>query len=90
VESFSPSEEHVLANFNARDNLPMWVIYRPTTLDFPGKWLARMFLTIPSSGPTDHLIVGASLEEIRARLPHGLTNLGRMLGDDPVIEEVWV
>jgi hypothetical protein len=31
-----------------------------------------------------------TLDEIRARVPKGLTRLDRAPGDDPVIVEVWV
>jgi hypothetical protein len=31
-----------------------------------------------------------TLDEARAKVPPGLTNIGRQPGDDPVIREVWV
>lgn len=33
---------------------------------------------------------GGTLESVRAVLPGGLYNLGRMESDDPVIREVWI
>lgn len=89
-EAFKPDPEHVEIHFFYQKWLPMWTIYRPTTKDYPGKWLARMFVTIPKSQPTDILIVGDSLEEVRAKLPPGLFKLARHENDDPVIEEVWM
>ena len=89
-ETFKPDPEHVEIHFFYRKWLPMWTIYRPTTTDYPGKWLARMFFTLPESKPTSVLIVGDSLEEVRARLPPGLFNLNRDENDDPVIEETWI
>lgn len=73
-----------------QDNLPNWVIYRPTTADHPGKWLCRLHLSLPQPKSTSILLIGDSLDEIRGHLPPGLTCIGRMEGDDPVIEEVWL
>jgi len=76
--------------FALQHRLPMWTIYRPITKDYPGKWLARLFLTMPEEKPTRLLIVGDSLEEVRRKLPPGLAKLSRDENDDPVIEEVWL
>jgi hypothetical protein len=68
----------------------MWVVFRPTTTDFPGYWGARMRLTIPRDEPTRLVILSDTLEGVRAALPHGLVRLLRDEADDPVIEEVWL
>lgn len=73
-----------------REQLPMWVVYRPTTRDFPGEWVMRMHLTLPQPKPTSVLIVADTLEAARERLPPGLVMLARDPGDDPTIEEVWL
>lgn len=73
-----------------RERLPMWVIYGPTTSDHPGKWVCRMHLSLPEPEVTGWVIIEDSLGEIRAALPYGLTCIGRMEGDDPVIHEVWL
>lgn len=40
--------------------------------------------------PTDDVLEGATLDEVRAQLPPGLINIGRQDADDPVILESWV
>lgn len=69
--------------------LPIWVIYRPITREFPGSWVARMHVCLPVSKPTRFVITHDSLEQLRSLLPPGLTNLTRDPGDLPEIEEVW-
>jgi len=85
-----PKPFHRQQQFVLRDRLPMWVVCNPTTTDYPGQWVARMHLTLPEPRPTDLIIVGESLGNVRAQLPEGLTNIGRQPSDDPVIAEVWL
>jgi hypothetical protein len=73
-----------------QDRLPMWVIYRPTTSDYPGKWVIRMHLSLPKPQTTSLVLTYPSLDTARDNLPRGLTNIGRRPDDDPVIEEVWL
>ena len=68
----------------------MWVIYRPTTRDYPGEWVIRMHLTLPVHLITSIVVTHPTLEAARDDLPPGLTNIGRQPDDDPVIEEVWL
>lgn len=82
-----------------RPHLAIWVIYRPTTTDYPGFWVARLF-TMGDDGlvapPSSHRIrrgtfyVETTLALVRSRLPPGLHCIGRQRDDDPVIEEVWI
>lgn len=88
--TLKPKKHHIEQHFGLQYHLPMWTIYRPTTKDYPGMWVGRMFLTLPESSATDLLITGSTLEEVRQQLPPGLVNLGRDDEDDPVIEEVWL
>jgi hypothetical protein len=85
-----PSPKHIQIQNFLQDRIPMWVVYRPTTTDHPGKWLARLHLSLPQPQATNEVIFGETLEDVRAQLPPGLTNIGRMEEDDLVIEEVWV
>jgi len=85
-----PKKHHVEQQYALQDQLPMWTIYRPTTKDYNGIWVGRMFLTLPEPHATDLLVAGASLEEVRQQLPPGLINIGRNDEDDPVIEETWL
>lgn len=68
----------------------MWVIYRPVTREYPGRWVARMHLSIPVPRPTRFVMTHDSRDELREMLPPGLHNLGRYAEDVPEIEEVWV
>jgi len=77
-------------HYQHRDQLPVWTIYRPTTSDYPGFWSGRMHLSLCDRGPTNLVIVRPNLDEVRARLPYGLTCLMRDPRDDPVIEETWL
>jgi len=77
-----PKTYHRERQFALRERLPIWV--------FAGQWIARMHLTIPTPEPTNLIIVGENLEDVRTQLPEGLTNIGRQPGDDPVIAEVWI
>lgn len=73
-----------------QESLPMWVIYRPTTQDYPGQWVARFNLTLPKDFPSANIVLAPTLDELRDLLPPGLYCLERMHDDDPVIEEVWM
>ncbi len=84
-----PDQMMVEAHYNYQQFLPMWTIYRPTTKDYPGQWVARMFLTIPKDKSTDIMAFGSTLEEVRAKLPPDLIKILRHKNDDPVIEESW-
>jgi hypothetical protein len=84
------SRLHIRLQYHLRDRLPMWVVYRPTTTDHPGRWLARMHLSLPEPAATEHVVFGATRDEVRAQLPPGLALLQRDPGDDPVIEESWI
>lgn len=76
------------ARLHAR--LPMWVIYRPVTREYPGIWAARMHITLPEIYVTRFVITHDTLPELRAILPPGLVRIPRLPGDVPEIEEVWL
>lgn len=73
-----------------RDRLPLWVVYRPVTREYPGKWVARMHLVRPCARATRFVLAHDTLEELRTMLPPGLFNLGRDIDDVAEIEEVWI
>jgi hypothetical protein len=59
--------------------------------DVAQPWCARRWIGANGRAmPTDQLIVGNSLEEVRAKLPPGLLRTERHWSDDPVIREVWI
>lgn len=76
--------------YRLRERLPMWVIYKPTTLEYPGHWVARMHVALPEPKPTRFVITHDTLDELRTILPAGLANIGRNVEDVPEIEEVWL
>ena len=72
------------------DYLSMWVIYEDPT-DNPGKFVARMHMAGRECyGATELHVVGDSLDEVRDKLPPGVVNIGRQIGDEPHIVEVWL
>ena len=73
-----------------RNRLPMWVVYTPTTRQYPGLWVARMHVSLPDTKPTRFVISHDTLEELRSILPKGLVCIGRMANDTPEIVEVWM
>jgi hypothetical protein len=77
-------------HWRLRERLPMWVVYAPVTREYPGKWVARMHVTLPEPKPTRFVLVDASLADLRRLLPLGLTRFDRDPADVPEIEEVWL
>lgn len=73
-----------------RARLPVWVVYQPVTREYPGKWVARMHVSLPSPRPTRFVLCHDTAAELREMLPPGLLNIGRQPGDPPEIHEVWV
>ena len=69
--------------------LPMIVISRPTK-DHPGKWLVRLWYSLPSPTASDICFAADSHEKARDLVPAYMTMLARDPNDDPVIEEVWL
>lgn len=69
--------------------MPVWTIYRPITREYPGQWVARMFVIIPELKPTRFVMTHDSLKELRAILPPGLTPFARDQSDPPEIMETW-
>lgn len=72
-----------------RDRLPMWTIYR-NPVDYPDKYVARMFVTLPKGTPTNLVIVADSLDAVRAELPAGLVCIKRDEDDPLQIVETWI
>ena len=56
-------------------------------LDFQNKYVARLW---NGPIPTNTVLEADSLQDIRAKIPEGLTLIPRMPADDPVIVECWV
>jgi hypothetical protein len=86
------SSEHYFARLHdrLRERLPMWVVYHPHTIEYPGKWVARMHVGLPKPVVTRFVMTHDTLDALRDLLPPGLTNIGREEGDVPEIIEVWI
>jgi len=62
------------------------VVYKNPS-DYPGKYVARLW----SFGkPTEVVIVGDTLADVRSAIPTGFIRLAPSVGDDPVIVETWI
>ena len=74
-----------------RPAMPMWTVYQ-NPKDYPGQFVARRFVIIGMGhvAPTDDVVVGQTLDQVRTLLPPGLYRLERMPGDDAKIVEVWL
>lgn len=72
------------------DGLAMWTVY-DHPIDYPDLFVARRFRIVAGLDPIAEpgVIMGATLDEVRALLPQGLICLGRAPGDDPAIVETW-
>ena len=81
---------HERAHQLLQRRLPMWVVYRPFTREYPGRWVARMHVILPKPKPTRFVMTHDTLQELRDMLPPGLTLFVRLPHDVPEIEEAWV
>ncbi len=73
-----------------QERLPMWVVYRPITYEYPGKWVARMHITLPQPKSTRFVMTHDTKQALRSLLPPWLVLLERQPADAPEIEEVWI
>lgn len=67
-------------------DFPIWVIY-DSPVDLPGRFVARKWLL---DKPTAELLQGQTLDELREKLPPGLTMIPRDPADGPKIVESWL
>jgi hypothetical protein len=72
-----------------QNDLPMFTVY-DSPLDHPGKFVVRLFRTIPVAQPTHFAEVFDTLEQARQFIPPGLVCLTRAPQDDAKIVEVWL
>ena len=76
----------------AEPALEIWTVYfRP--VDIPGaEYVARASAILPGGEirPATTYAVGATLAEVRAKLPPGLYRLDRRADDEAHIVEVWL
>ena len=77
-------------HWKLRERLPMWTVHDQTTREYPGKFVVRMWVTLPAEKATRFTIAHDTLDELRAMLPRGLTCIGRHTNDLPEIVEAWL
>lgn len=63
-----------------------WTIYKHP-LDYPDKFVARKFIL---DKPTEEILIGDTLEEVRSLLPKGFTRIERNPSDVLSIVETWL
>lgn len=80
--------EHVQAAALAAGDLLIWTICR-NPKDYPDQFSARPHST-RAGAPIDFVLAAPTLDGVRDLLPDGLTWMGRVADDDPVIVESWV
>jgi hypothetical protein len=70
--------------------LYIWTVYDHPS-DFPDCFIARLSV-VGADGivTTMETVTGATLDELRSRLPRGLHRLNRESADDAAIVEVWL
>jgi hypothetical protein len=81
---------HHRIHHQQRNNIPVWAVCHTATSDYPGKFVARMHISLPKPTPSRLVITHSTLEGIRRCLPPGLTRFGRHPEEDPVIVESWL
>jgi hypothetical protein len=64
---------------------PIWVIYENTG-DAPGRFVARKWAV---DKPTGDVINGATLEDVREKIPRGLMRFPRDHSEDDDVVETW-
>lgn len=71
--------------------MSLWTVYKHPK-DFPRHFVARRFLIIRigECPPTDDVVIGDTIDDVRAKLPPGLYRVDRQATDDPKIVEVWL
>jgi hypothetical protein len=76
-------------HWRLRARLPVWVVYRPMTREYPGQWVARLWVTLPQEKPSRFVITHDTLEALREIIPADVL-LMRSPEDPPEIEETWL
>ena len=77
-------------HYRLRHRLPMWVISRPGTREYPYHWSARMHVALPDPRPSRFVMTHDTRQGLRDMLPPNLTFMRRSNDDAPKIEEIWL
>ena len=72
-------------------NMPIITIYKNTTKDYPGKYVARLFDIKPGEILyTRYIMLSDNLEKIRSEIPPNMIMMLPQKNDDPVVLETWL
>lgn len=72
------------------NTLSSWTVYEKP-LDYPDKYVARLWYTNAHGiFHTNRIVIGDSLEAVRAQMPAGMRPIPRWPGDEPQIVEIWL
>ena len=78
--------ESVQGGPEERQPFEIWVVYANPS-DMPGLFVARRWL---ASKATDMVHPGATLDEVRGKLPPDRVCIPRFENDEPTIVETWM
>lgn len=71
--------------------VPLITVYKNTTRDYPGQWVARLFDIRPGEViATRYVMLGIHSNDLRRRVPSGMHKLNPQRNDDPNILEIWI
>lgn len=68
------------------DDTSIWIVFEEPP-GFSNMYVARLYHSYVDTG---RYLVGATLNEVRAKLPAGLMRLERSIQDDPLVRESWI
>jgi len=71
--------------------MPIITIYKNTTKDYPGKYVARLFDIRPGEVLyTRYIMLADTVTKIRKEIPRNMTMFMPQENDDPVVLETWI
>ncbi|MET0962761.1 MAG: hypothetical protein ABWY05_08070 [Noviherbaspirillum sp.] len=71
---------------NDEDDTSVWIVFEEPP-EFPNQYVARLYRSYVDTG---QYVVGATLNEVRAKLPTGLMRMERSSQDDAMVRESWI
>ena len=71
---------------NDDDDTSVWIVYEEPP-GFPNQYVARLYRSYVDTG---EYVTGATLNEVRSKLPRGLMRMERSSHDDPLVRESWI
>lgn len=72
-------------------SMPIITVYKNSTKDYPGKFVARLFMIEPGEVRyTRYIMLSDDLAKIRREIPPNMTRMLPHSNDDPVVLETWL